>query len=314
MWAILVGIFVGLAILTKWLTALLVFGGWGLFLLLEGGVLKKRIFWGHLLMATGITALIAMPWQLYILHAFPLESTIAFGHHVRHIKEDLGHPGTGMTHLENLSFLYHDVLTVACILGCLSIFSIRKICHTWTISTLAMIVVLYGFFSLFVRTKMPALVLPVASLLFIFMAIGLYLPVEALSRGQFIPHKIRTYLLSVIVLLMGYITLKPSVIITYRNIDNAYRNERIHNAQVYKRLPYEILKDRIILNCRGLENVDLMFYQDLNAYHWFPEEHILDSLKQKGYRFAAFQNVPGQGLPAYILEDPDILLIPDEIR
>lgn len=34
-WAVLIGLFVGCAILTKWLTGLLIFGGWGLYLLLN---------------------------------------------------------------------------------------------------------------------------------------------------------------------------------------------------------------------------------------------------------------------------------------
>jgi len=36
-WAVLVGLFVGLAVLNKWLTGYLVFGGWGLYLLINFG-------------------------------------------------------------------------------------------------------------------------------------------------------------------------------------------------------------------------------------------------------------------------------------
>ena len=51
-----------------------------------------------------------------------------------------------------------------------------------------------------------------------------------------------------------------------------------------------------------------------NAFMSFPEERVLDSLQNAGHRFAAFKNTPTHELPDYILEDPEVLLIEEELR
>jgi 4-amino-4-deoxy-L-arabinose transferase-like glycosyltransferase len=48
-WGLLLGLFVGCAILNKWLTGLLAFGGWGLYMLLEKKLRTDWSKWMHLL-------------------------------------------------------------------------------------------------------------------------------------------------------------------------------------------------------------------------------------------------------------------------
>ena len=69
-----------------------------------------------------------------------------------------------------------------------------------------------------------------------------------------------------------------------------------------------------MINCKSFEDVELMFYQNVNAYHWFPEEKVLDSLQALGYKFAAFKSHTDQYLPEYITKDTTILIINQELR
>jgi hypothetical protein len=104
--------------------------------------------------------------------------------------------------------------------------------------------------------------------------------------------------------------LKPGEITQQRSDRNTWRNNKINNAEIFKHLEDSIIQDRVILNCRPYENIELMFYKDVLAYHWYPEARILDSLQDKGYKFAAFEfhNDPQQ-LPAYITGDSTITIL-----
>ncbi|MBK9103828.1 MAG: hypothetical protein IPL92_04510 [Saprospiraceae bacterium] len=66
-----------------------------------------------------------------------------------------------------------------------------------------------------------------------------------------------------------------------------------------------------MLNCRPYENIELMFYKDCIAYHWYPPAATIDSLKTAGYHFAAF-DYPGdqQQLPEWIKADTSIMILP----
>jgi hypothetical protein len=110
--------------------------------------------------------------------------------------------------------------------------------------------------------------------------------------------------------LVGFYSLKPSAIIDQRAEDNTLRNNKINNANVYRHLEDSITSEYVILNCRPYENIELMFYKDANAYHWYPDAAILDSLKLAGHKFAAFQypNDPQQ-LPEFITRDSTFLIL-----
>ena len=68
---ILIGIFSGSAVLVKWLTGFLVFSGWGLTILLSSERRKSLRFYVDILKSFGIALLVFLPWQIYILYAFP---------------------------------------------------------------------------------------------------------------------------------------------------------------------------------------------------------------------------------------------------
>lgn len=308
-WAILIGIFSGLAILNKWLVGLLIFGGWGLYLLYSEYRLEVKKY-AHLGIGVIVSGIVFIPWQLYILKVFPLEAAIAYEGNRKHMTEDLGHPGNAFFHLNFLSTAYHPVLVGLLVIGLIWIFKTKNANRKLTIPFLAMIVVIFSFFSLFVATKMPAFVYPVSSLLFVIMSFGAYsLCSTVFNYLQLIPQH-RNQLLAIVTLLVGFYSFKPAAIAELRGEGNSLRNNKLVNSRVFKELDETTTSNYVVLNCRPYENIELMFYRNCTAYHWYPPENILDSLQTAGHKFAAFQYINDQQqLPEYITNDKEIVIL-----
>ncbi|MEZ4885065.1 MAG: glycosyltransferase family 39 protein [Chitinophagales bacterium] len=312
-WVVIVGMLVGGAVLNKWLTGLLIFGGWGLYILLSEGWIKDYRKWLHLLLAFFVSLVVFMPWQIYILHAFPEESAIMYEHNRRHIFEPLdGHIGDIWFHFNQMKVTYGRFLLIFIPLGIIQLFRDKKVSKSLTISFVSMGIIIYLFFSAIVQTKMPAFTFPVHSLIWTMIAFGIYSVSELVFNKLAIYQKYFLYVF--LYVCMGIYTLKPWEIAKYRDVHNEMRNTKIYNTAIYKNLSKEKIEGRVILNCKAFEDTDVMFYQDVNAYHWYPEQHTLDSLLEIGYQFAAFQNHTNQGLPEYISNNKDILIIREQIK
>ncbi len=307
-WAVIIGLFVGAAVLNKWLTGILIFGGWGLFELLS---FKGKINfnqWKPLIISITTSILVFLPWQLYIIKNFPVESSIMYEHNRRHIFEVVeNHHGSIFFHFNQMSRAYGELFLIFIPIGLFFIFTKKRESQKLTISLLAMVVVIFSFFSFIVKTKMSAFTYPVNSIIWIFIASGL-----VFSYKFFIK---KTYTIMLFVTLISVFTLKPWEIIVNRLSDNVNRNAKISNTKIYKSLDInDKLKDRVIINCKPFEETELMFYQNVNAYHWYPDEKTLDSLLNRGYKFAAFKNHNNQNLPEYIRNKKEIIIIDEEIK
>lgn len=312
-WAILSGTFIGLAVLNKWLTGYFVAGGWGVYLILTyGGQIRLKYILDFTL-AIFVSMIVFVPWQLYISNTFPIESAIEYQHNAEHFTKDFGHPGNAWTHFMYLGQTYQEIMLLFSIIGIIAFFRSKEISKALGISFLSMIIVLFTFFTVFVKTKMPTYLFPLSPLIFLFMAIGVISAVEWHSKRQANTSKLRWRKFAFL-LVLGFVSLKPWDIARKRSAGNEARNIKINNTLVYKHLPPEVTKDRVIINCKSYENIELMFFADVNAYHFIAPEKILDSLQQRGYKFASFEYPEIQKPPDYIYDDPEILILKDQIR
>jgi 4-amino-4-deoxy-L-arabinose transferase len=317
-WALSIGFFVGCAILNKWLTGFLIFGGWGIYVLFaknEIPFLKKSV---HLLLSAMVACIVFAPWQIYILNAFPKESAWEFEFNRKHIFEVLqGHEGSMFYYFGQLDIVYGGFLIPFLIFGIYAALRKKEIDKTLSIAILAMIFVIYAFFSVLVKTKMPAFVFPVSGPIFILIALGLHHSFQWI-KSVFIKEKIseRALLNCKICALMfiGFLCLKPFMIAKNRNIENENRNNEIHNTKIYKHLETDVENNYTIMNLKNGGNIEMMFYKNVSAYDLFPKAEILDSLQQKGIKFAAFKSHSSQILPQYIIEDPDILILDEDLK
>ncbi len=312
-WAVLSGLFMGLAILNKWLTGYFVAGGWGIYLLLT---YCRQIQLKHVLdftLAVIASMIVFVPWQLYISHAFPVESAIEYQHNAEHFTKDFGHPGNVWTHFMYLGQTYQEIMLLFSLIGIIAFFRSKEINKALGISFLSMIIVLFTFFTVFVKTKMPTYLFPLSPMVFLFMAIGVISIMEWFSKRQATTSNLNWQRFA-FALVIGLVCLKPWDIAQKRSAGLEARNIKINNSLIYKHLPPEVTKERVIVNCKSYENIELMFFADVNAYHFIAPEKILDSLQQRGYKFAAFEYPDIQKPPAYVYDDPEILILKDQIR
>ncbi|HEX5112500.1 MAG TPA: glycosyltransferase family 39 protein [Saprospiraceae bacterium] len=312
-WAVITGIFVGCAVLVKWLTAYLVLGGWGVYVLLSPERRGAITSYAHIALAAAVSLLVFGPWQLYIMHRFPLESAWSYHYNVAHFYRDLGHEGPWYYHFMITWFLYQMVLVYLAVMGIIASLICKDYNRQLSWSYLAMILVIYGFFS-FVLTRMPGFVYPVSGLVYGMIAIGFFHVLKLPSKLIKSWSVIRLYLAPCLLLFIGFLGLRPLKIIGARNEDNAYRNRKINNTTVYKHLDPELVKNYVIINCPNHEQLELMYHAGGNAYLSYPTEQVLDSLKATGLKFAAFEFNPQYILPDYILNDPDIIKIKDGLQ
>ncbi len=313
-WAILIGLFVGLAILNKWLAALLIYGGWGIYIILDPGSRFHFKRYLHLLLSLVTTCLVFLPWQIYINNSFPLEAAHVLEFNKLHFSDALGHPGSIFYHIQFLPFAYDYLIILFFIIGLVAIFSSKNINKKLTISFLSMILFLYLFFSVFVKTKMPSYVYPVSSLIMILSAFGLYTSIDVITERFSISPGKRNTILLIATFVIGILALKPWTIAYKRNLVIEKRNSKIYNTTIYKNLDDAILKDHIILNCRTYENIELMFFKDVTAYHFYPTEQVFDSLQTRGHRFVAFDYADRQKLPEYMANDKEIIILQERPR
>lgn len=297
-WAIAIGLLAGAGVLVKWLTGILVFGSWGVYIL---GQKEKRFqlrYWGQFLLG-GISCLATFgPWQAYIIKYFPEESSLSYALNREHIFTAVeGHNGDILFHFRELWTIYgssfHLIFLALGILLSL-ILSPKK---AFGFGLLAAFGVLYFFFSI-VATKMPAFCFPLHFLGLSYIVWGLA------GCWQYIKFSVvRKWSLALLGAGLCFGIFQPQNIMQARQIDNHVRNAKLHNTAIYKSMGPQLKEVDVVFNCKPFEQTELMFFQDVAAYHWYPEEAKIDSLLQLGYRIAAFKNHHDQHLPAYFYRD-----------
>lgn len=168
-WQVFIGIFVGAAVLTKWLVGLLVFSSWGVIILVENWKSVKE--WKALFLSFMIAALIFVPWQIYCYLKFPLEFQYEIQYNSAHFWSCLeSHCGTNLFYWNKIKFYVGsgDLNQWLVLLGfilCLRKAIIEK--GKWLF-----LVFSFGFFFVFftiAATKLEGYLLPMAPFGFIFL-------------------------------------------------------------------------------------------------------------------------------------------------
>jgi hypothetical protein len=148
---------------------------------------------------------------------------------------------------------------------------------------------------------MPAFPFPINSIVWIWIACGIYIIIELISR---IPLKINRIisqsLLLTVVAVFAFLNLRLNGICGISSIYNEHRNVKIHNTKIYKSLTIPENDKRIVLNCKSFEDVELMFFKDLNVYPWCIDSLKVDSFLKEGYKITVFNNHNDQFIPNYL--------------
>ncbi len=308
-WALLTGLFAGMAVLNKWLTGLLIFSGWLFYLLINKQYHTDKQKVQHFLLAAFIAVLVFLPWQIYIGIVFPAESMYEREYSSRHFFEVIeGHGGGNWYHVEILALLYGYIVPYIFIPSLIFFYSRsnnKKIAGALLLS----IVLLYVFFTV-AATKMPAFTFPLAALFPIAFSSLAYQTFDFVYLGSGKSGFLRL-LMILVLLFLSFLNMDTKNIESQHGInsrnhkDNYFAVHRTKAKQFYVSLRKRLTdKEYVIFNLPKFEATHAMFYLPFTCYEILPDYEILNNLKSKGVTVAVFKN---DTLPSAIENDKDII-------
>lgn len=314
-WPVLIGFFAGCAVLNKWLVGLVVFGGWGINLLLSLKGKTARRDWLYFFLSLIVCTLVFLPWQLYITYRFPIQAAWAYSFNRRHITEALeGHSGNMLFYFGRLPG-YFGITGSVLALGGLALFCMRLFQKRLPNVLAAMPIIvtvlsIFLFFSIVVKTKTPGYVYAVAPFAAIFISMILSEIKKYKIQNKILKNNQLYIIWSTITLITVY---SPAHIFLRHNPNDPKRlaaaklNETAKNID--KTLPHGITH---IFNANRDHAIDIMFYHNkLSVHAGSLNKTILDSLSKKHIPLGFFASRPGRELPAYIYQYPTTCIIPN---
>lgn len=289
-WVIWLGVFAGLAILTKWAVGLLVFSGYGFILLVDKSYRQDSIEWMRFFMALGIAIALAAPWQLYCYIQFPQEFIHEMNYNALHFTKVIeGHGGGVLFYWYNLSTLYGngDLIKVLIVLGIFSFYSFssnKKLAITLLIFTL----VPYAFFTL-ATTKMDSFLVIVSPLIILMMVTLVVRITDEIVR---LFPRLRKKVFGFFVLIyFCFSILRPSEVLHNHwlsdHFDPEYRKEWMYYHEFMKTVDKPSNEKWAIMGANQLLKMYIpwMFYREnVLAYDFFPDPQQQEKLEEKGYK------------------------------
>lgn len=290
-WIILIGVFAGISVLTKWLSGLIVFSAFGIYTVLEywPNIYKPKIY-KNLFFSFLICILIAGSWQFYIFKRFPVEATYEFKMISKHFKKVVeGHGGSNWFYFENFSEAYGKLALLFVPIGLYAFckFSVNK--RTY-FAHLLLILITYTFFTL-AKTKMSAFPLICSAIIFVSFASGIYLFIDLFKKTH-ITQLITLFSISFICFFsirFDQIRYNHSLL-EENGIISEHRSNKLWWTRIFKNIKAPSQK-AALFNCPYGIYVEAMFYSDFtSAYCGLPDAHYKDIIKKKGYRIFVLDN------------------------
>jgi len=259
----LAGILMGLAILSKWLPAIILLP---MILILNWGRQKNIQLALQVLVFTSFACITAIPWVLYINHYFPEEAAIESGHRLQHFFKVLDEQGgTFLFHFIKATAVVHEFVWVALLFSILVAFKIgsRKI-----YTLLVWLLIPYLFFS-FSQTKMQAYLLFCVPAAFMLLA---YFYQNVIVNLEF-----NTYFKKILIICFFFLPIRYCI----ERTKCFQQREREPNwAKQLKQLN-NLPPNTVLFN--EPHAIEAMFYTNAVAYSYTPNQHVIDSLKVEGY-------------------------------
>lgn len=275
-WVILVGVFSGAAVLCKWLPGLLVFGAWGLTILLEWRSKHTSLpaYLTSFSLAFLLSCFLFLPWQLYIFSEFSDEAQRSYDFNIQHFTFPVdGHAGPWYYHFDVLSYLYGTVIQWL-LLPALIVLYLQAKNKTNAIAFVVMIVTVFAFFSVS-QTKAPCYTMMVSMIVFISMGSGLDLLLENFK-------KFGIWGLGFGVPVLLYFNLRTEVLDRDHSLavpENRHSQMMYHNREIFKSL--DLPDNAVLLNVLGRHFIEAMYYTGVPAYPGIPDSVQYGDLLRK---------------------------------
>ncbi|HBH27220.1 MAG: glycosyltransferase family 39 protein [Desulfofustis sp. PB-SRB1] len=170
----LIGVSIGLAILSKWLPALIVLPIW-LLLVLDTSHCNRKEAAVDLCIIVATLSVVFLPWQFYIFETFPKEAGWESKYNFRHLTEVIeGHSGSVFFYLNRIRINYGELIYLP--LGWFFYRTYRQMSNKKRLAVLVWFMVPFAFFSA-VTTKMQGYLLFAAPTLF-YMTGEFFIPLQ----------------------------------------------------------------------------------------------------------------------------------------
>lgn len=268
-YTVLSGICIGIAILSKWLPALIVFPIW-LLLTLDSKAFSTRSIVLQFIVLLTVCTMVFLPWQCYIFDAFPTEAKWESTFNFKHLTQDLEGRGRPFYYfVERIGINYGSLIYLPIIWFFWSI--IKKPFDKKRLALFTWFAVPLIFFS-FAKTKMQGYLLFTSPALFIVTA-AFYLFLSEYRKT----HRPKWLMNGILILLIG-------LPIRYAIERLKPFEERIRNPQWVadlKRLNQEGITDGVLFNYE--RSVETMFYTEMVAYPYLPDKKTIAELLEKGH-------------------------------
>jgi len=313
-WLILIGVFSGGAVLVKWLMGTLIFVVWFITkTITEPKNILKIKSYSHLALASLISIVIFLPWQIYIFTQFPNEASYVFEQTATHFNQVYHDEQGFFFHFsEGLNKLYGSGVLIPFILLGGLILMLKAIKNKKIkIAIITSICFVYIFYSI-AATKMIAFTVIVMPFLHLALA---YLFYHTLN---FIEGKIQQPILgktlsSLILIFILFSTLNLYRIENYHTMkkphDNHKRAKELLEMDVINKIKASLGNDYYIVfnvNITEQGHIPLMFFTQHTAYNYIPAEKQIRLLNTKNKKIAILKI---KELPNYITNNPSIKII-----
>lgn len=265
----LAGISLGLAILSKWLPALIALPVW-ILIVMHSGKFSFRQAAGHFALLVVIAVVTFLPWQIYIHAAFPLEARWESLMNYRHLTEELdGRTGPVYYFLNTIRINFGELIYLPLIYFIYRMF--RDPRDERYTAFLIWFFIPFIFFSL-ATTKMQGYLLFTAPALFIMTAAFFFFLDERRKTSRF------GWLYILVMILLIALPVRYSI-------------ERIKPFTLRDRSPAWVLGLKE-LKKKNIERgvlfnydrpVEAMFYTGLTVYREIPDTATISELAGKGY-------------------------------
>lgn len=270
LYTVLIGVSIGGALLTKWLTGLIVLPIW-LLIVWDSKSFNVRIIIAHFALVLFTVAIVALPWQLYIFKDFPLEAAYESSFNLRHFTEVIEErSGSVFYFIEKIRINYGELIYLPILWLIWKVF--KKPRNLKQLALCVWILVPLFIFSL-AKTKMQGYLLFTAPALFIITAAFFFELVD--YRILHKPKWLFNLVLALFIILpirYGIERMKP-----FQN-----RNRNPKWVLELKELNKKNIQNGILFN---YENpIEAMFYTDLIVYSTLPSKEKFEQLINEGYQ------------------------------
>ncbi len=279
------GLLIGMAILTKWLPALIVFALHYCFL--KGKQGKPTYNFKQIAISVLACVAVALPWQLYILNYYPAEAKWEYYNNWLHLSQELeGQTGGYFYFLDKIRINYSEIVYLPLIYLVFTLLK-EKLKDSRFVVLFVWIFIPILFFSL-AKTKMQGYVLFICPALFLLTAHFFFE-----LKDNWLKKISQKWLKIFSILLLISIIVLPIRYSIERTAFGFTKPKHENYVDVYKSLNNTLPERALVLNVK--EPIEFMFYSNSVAYSTpeIPSDKA-DSILKLGYEIFYLDEVNGQ--------------------